>query len=171
MEKMTTNKGIYFVGATDTLGNDGWIKIYNNETNTLLKTFTSADWNNYNTSKPYYYDSSVKHIRVETSSTTNNSYLYVKHIKELDDQVITETFTKPEFDDLSYIYTYLTAGFIQKDTGKILNTENIQEKAKYIAPRSVARIYLSKDTIATNVTTENELIRIKTETDKYNERK
>lgn len=169
MEKMTTNKGIYFVGATDTLGNDGWIKIYNNETNTLLKTFTSADWNNYNISNPYYYDSSVKHIRVETSSTTNNSYLYVKHIKELDDQVITETFTKPEFDDLSYIYTYLTAGFIQKDTGKIFNTENIQEKAKYIAPRSVARIYLSKDTIATNVTTENELIKIKTETDQYNE--
>lgn len=169
MEKMTTNKGIYFVGATDTLGNDGWIKVYDNQTNTLLKTFTSSDWNNYNNEKPYYYDSSVKHVRVETSSTIDNSYIYTRHIKELDDEVITETFSKAEFDELLYIYTSLTGGFIQKETGKIFNTEDIQEKAKYVAPRSVAYIYLSKDTIATNVTTENEIITIVTETDKYNE--
>lgn len=64
MDEFTANKGIYFEGATDTLGLNGWIKIYNAETDTLIKTFTSNNWNSYTKSNPYLYENKVKHIRI-----------------------------------------------------------------------------------------------------------
>ena len=88
MEEITTNTGIYFSG-TDTLKSDGWIKVYDAEKNTLLKTFTANDWKTYTSSNPYKYETPVKHVRVETSRTNASSYFYVYNVKELDDEYIT----------------------------------------------------------------------------------
>ena len=37
MAGLTTNKGIYFTNATGLLGTDGWIKVYNDQTNELIE--------------------------------------------------------------------------------------------------------------------------------------
>ena len=93
MDKFSTNIGIYFSGANNILNSDGWIKVYDADTNTLINTFTEKDWNKYSSSNPYKYENAVKHIRVETSSTKEQAYFYVNNIKELDDEYITTNYT------------------------------------------------------------------------------
>lgn len=174
MEELTTNKGIYFSGATNTLGSDGWIKVYDADTDVLIETFTSSNWGSYSSSDPYVYENKVKHIRVETSSTNAESYFYVYNVKELDDTYITENFTREEFDNLSYIYSYLDGYMIQPSEESVTEVTywyktSVSNKALYAAPTSVASISIKEDTISTKSTAENEKITIKTETSGYNE--
>lgn len=169
MEELTTNKGIYFSGATNTLGSDGWIKVYDADTDVLIETFTSSNWGSYSSSNPYVYENKVKHIRVETSSTNAESYFYVYNVKELDDTYITENFTREEFDNLSYIYSYLDGYMIQPSDDTYWYKASSYNKALYAAPTSVASISIKEDTISTKSTAENEKITIKTETSGYNE--
>lgn len=171
MEEITTNKGISFSGATNCLGNDGWIKVYNSETNELIETFTSKNWSN-----TYYYKTPVKHIRVETSKTNELSYLTVNNIKQLDDEYITENFTREEFDKLSLIYSYLNGSMKAYTEEGITSTENsyfykatASNRALYEAPTSVASISIKENTISTQSTAEHEIITINTETAGYNE--
>ena len=108
MSDYTKNIGIYFSNASNILGEDGYINVYNDETGELLHTFTKDDWSNYNSSNPYRYETPVEHIRIETSSANKNSSLYVYNIKQIDDNVLTTTFTRDEFDKFERVYTYLT---------------------------------------------------------------
>ena len=62
----------------------------------------------YSSSNPYKYETPVKHIRIETSKPSQNSSLYVYNIKEIDDQVLVDRFSREEFDNLERVYTYLT---------------------------------------------------------------
>ena len=155
MENVTTNVGIGFSGADNVLKEDGWIKVYDEDTGDLLATFTKEDWGSYTSSNPYRYDLPVKHIRVETSSTNANSGFYVYNLKELDDDYITTNYTKEQFDSLQYIEStlvgYLGTTYIGKDT----------HQAHYEAPFSIAEIALSNNTISTQATEKNEKITIK----------
>lgn len=172
MDEFTANKGIYFEGATDTLGLNGWIKIYNAETDTLIKTFTSNNWNSYTKSNPYLYENKVKHIRIETSATNELSYLHVYNIKELDDEYITENFIREEFDQFAYIESYLDGYMIeQTDNSNEDGTEQVtywynssdKDRAIYASLTSVANISIKEDTISTKSTAENQRITIETE--------
>lgn len=171
MEELTTNKGISFSGATNTLGEDGWIKVYNAKTNELIETFNYKNWNNI-----YYYKTPIKHIRIETSKTNELSYFTVNNIKELDDEYITETFTREEFDNLVYIQSYLDGSMKTYIENEEINTENpyfyktsLYSRALYEAPTSIASISINENTISTQSTAEHEKITIKTETSGYNE--
>lgn len=173
MEEITTNTGIYFSG-TDTLKSDGWIKVYDAETNTLLKTFTANDWKTYTSSNPYKYETPVKHVRVETSSTNASSYFYVYNVKELDDEYITTNYTREEFDNLSYIYSYLDGYMIKPKTDASEETTYLYKstasnKALYEAPTSIATISIRENTISTHATAEHQQITISTVTSGYNE--
>ena len=173
MEEMTTNTGIYFSG-TDTLKSDGWIKVYDSETNTLLKTFTANDWKTYTSSNPYKYETPVKHIRVETSSTNASSYFYVYNVKELDDEYITTNYTREKFDNLSYIYSYLDGYMIEPKTDASEETTyyykaTASNRAQYEAPTSIATISIRENTISTHATAEHQQITISTVTSGYNE--
>lgn len=80
MENLTTNVGIYFSGAlNELLGENGWIKIYDDETDELLEIFTKKNWSQYNYSNPYKYSEPVKHIRLETSKIieSDDSFPYI----------------------------------------------------------------------------------------------
>ena len=66
MEEITSNIGIYFTGAGNLLKEDGWIKVYDEETGNLLVTFTKDNWNKYTPTNPYKYEMPVKHIRITT---------------------------------------------------------------------------------------------------------
>ena len=77
VDDVISNIGIYFSGADNVLGEEGWIKVYDEETGNLLVTFTAEDWNKYTSGNPYKYEIPVKHIRVETSAVINDeSYFY-----------------------------------------------------------------------------------------------
>ena len=172
MEDCTTNIGIYFSGASSTLGDDGWIEVYDADTDILLETFTSDNWGSYSKSSPYYYDGSVAHIRVETSAVNASSILYVYSVKELDDEYITENYTKDEFDELTNIYSYLTGKLLTKtstgDSTSLLWSSTAYNDAQYVAPTSIATISITEDVISTQVTAENEKITIKTDTSSAN---
>ena len=149
--------GIYFKYAQDLLGNDGWIKLYNNETGSLIETFTSETWKNYNENNLYKVD--LRSIKIETSKPVANSVLYVIQIKELNDILITKNYTKSQFDNLEYIYTYLK-GTIKAPNGVTYNNgTNILElnktnNASYMMPYSVSNIVLEPKSI-TNQNTQN----------------
>ena len=156
MEDVTTNVGIYFSGADRMLGTDGYINVYDEETDNLLVTFTSSDWNRYTSSNPYRYETSVKHIRVETSNIVeNDAYFYVYNVKELDDEKILEKYEKEQFDELDYIKSTLV-GYVG---GQYVETDTHQ--AHYEAPFSIATISISNNTLSTQVTEENDIITIR----------
>lgn len=108
IEDYIENTGIYFTGADEMLGEDGIISIYNNDTDELVKTFTNDEWNLYTSTNPYKYDSSIRHIRVETSNAKNNSMLNVYNVKELNTEKFINNFTADQVKEFNATHTYLT---------------------------------------------------------------
>ena len=155
MESLTTNIGIGFGNADKFLGDDGYIKVYDDETDELLVTFTKDDWGKYTRTSPYKFSMPVKHIRVETSQTQDSQYFYVYSQKQLDDEYITTNYTREQFDDLKYIESHLN---VYAGT-KLLGT--LTHMANYEAPYSIAELTLSKNTLSTQLTEKNEILTIK----------
>ena len=154
MENLTTNIGVSFVNADNFLAEDGWIKVYDDETGDLLATFTKDDWNKYTKENPYKFDLPVKHIRVETSETQPSQYFTVYSKKELDDEYITTNYTREQFDALQYIRSQVSIYAGEKLIGTINHT------AYYEEPYSIASLKLSKNTLSTQVTEKNEKLTI-----------
>ena len=155
MESLTTNIGIGFGNADKFLGDDGYIKVYDDETDELLVTFTKDDWGKYTRTSPYKFSMPVKHIRVETSQTQDTQYFYVYSQKQLDDEYITTNYTREQFDELKYIESHLN---VYAGT-KLLGT--LTHMANYEAPYSIAELTLSKNTLSTQLTEKNEILTIK----------
>ena len=154
MENLTSNIGIYFVNADVILNEDGWIRVYDDETNNLLHEFNKSDWTVYSKINPYRYLLPVKHIRIETSKTNDNSYLYVYNIKKIDDKYLTENYTREQFDELKYIKSTLT-GYVGET---YINTAT--HSVRYEAPYSIAEISVSKSAISTQETEKNMQLKI-----------
>ena len=159
MNSLLNNVGIYFANAGTVLGQDGSVNVYNDETNELIHTFTAEDWNNYDSDNPYMYTNPVKHIRVETSNVNKETTLYVYNVKEIDDTTLTNTYSRSEFDNLSYIRSnlvgYLGSSEINSDT----------ETAIYEEPIAQVDLGVGNSTISTQ-TTEQNLINITVSSDK-----
>ena len=155
MDNVTKNVGIYFSGFNNLLNDDGFIKIYDDETDNLIATFTKDDWNKYSASNPYRYENPVKHIRIETSNIKETAYASVNNIKELDDEYITSHYTREEFDNLKYIKTQLKG--IKNGV-----EYNAVEKALYQAPYAYTKIETNKSVLSTQATEYNNLIKIYT---------
>ena len=156
MENITTNVGIYFGDPISLLGENGWIKVYDDETGNLIHEFTKADWSKYTENNPYKYDVQVKHVRVETSEIEASQSISVYHVKKLDDEYITKNYTREQFDNLKYIKSTLT-GYIGNS---YINTDT--HSANYEAPYSLATISLSKNAISTQETEKDMQIKIET---------
>ena len=168
MSDYTKNTGIYFSNIENTLGEDGYIKVINDETGEEIHTFTKEDWNNYSSSSPYMYAEPVKHIRIETSKANKNASFYVYNIKEIDDNVLTATFTKEEFDKLEYVYTYLTGNVKTEGSAEYTKINDDTANARYEEPISVASITVNRDTIGTQNTEKDIDLKITTRNDYYN---
>ena len=154
MENITTNIGIYFGNPVNLLGENGWIKVYDDETGNLLHEFTKSDWSDYTENNPYKYNVQVKHVRVETSETNPNQLISIYHVKNLDDEYITKNYTREQFDNLKYIKSTLT-GYVGNS---YINTDT--HSAYYEAPYSFAKISLSKNAISTQETEKDMQIKI-----------
>ena len=168
MSDYTNNVGIYFQGAENTLGEDGYIKLINDETGEEIHTFTKEDWENYNSSNPYKYETLVKHIRIETSKANESSTLYVYNIKEIDDNVLVSTFERAEFDKLQYVYTYLTGNIMLNGSSSYTKVNDDIANALYEAPISNATITVERDTIGTQTKENGINLTINTKTRYYN---
>ena len=158
MDGITNYAGIYFGNIKNMLGEDGYIKVYNDETDELLETFDKTNVNKYSSDNPYKYEKLVKKVRIETSATKKDTTLFIYHVKELDDDVITEKYERGEFDNLQYIKSELNAhrGSAQVKTS---------DKANYEASMSIANIQASKDTFSTQETEKNLKLTIQTQCD------
>ena len=142
------NVGIYFSGnIVDLLGENGVIKLYNNETNELIKQFDKTNWN-----QTYYYSEDIKFIRIETSSIQSAKdnklgSIKVNNIKKIDSLMLSNSMTKEELLKHDYIYNYSTA--------ICGNQVSAIATAEYITPASTIALTTNKTNISSQV--ENEI--------------
>lgn len=173
LEDYTTNVGIYIDGAKSMLNSDGYINIYDADKSgneALLHSFTASDWDKYTKDAPFYYEKSVKNIRAEISESNQNSTLIIHNVKQFYNEKLAQKYSKQEFESLNLIYTNLTGVPYDENSVK-LDAETRTEVAYYEDEISKARATISRDKISTVETTENEIIRIQTISENYNESK
>ncbi len=135
------NVGIYFSGDIQSLlGENGTIKLYNNETNELIKTFYKSNWN-----EKYYYSDDVKIIRIETSSVQpgENGNIKVNNMKKIDSLALSNSITKEELLKYNYIYNYSTA--------ICNNTVYATEVTDFKTPSSIISVSTNKKNISSQV--------------------
>ncbi len=163
MEDAVKNVGIYMSNPEILLGEDGWVKVYDDDDDGSepLVTFTKENWSKYNQSNPYKYDEPVLHIRIETSSTNADSYFYFYSIKEINTDYIVENYTKEEFLDYKYIQSSVV---LYLDSGEKRINSYIHQ-ASYEPSISLADVYVSERKIPT---TEERNFRIYINTETYN---
>lgn len=161
MDNYIANKGIYFTNVDDVLGLDGEINVYNNDTNELIKTFTSDNWNTYTKQLPYKYEIPVKHIRVETTSPADNTTFVVHNIKTLDAEKIIQDYTKEQIKNINIVCTYLTGVADIETIGK--DQVDRIDSVYFVSETSYAELDLSNVKVSTQETT-NEKIYITNKT-------
>ena len=88
------------------LGDDGWIKVYNNDTNDLIAAFNSSNWNSY-IDKPFIYENDVANIRVLTSKLVTPAMFKIENVMNISDREIVDEINKNEFDKLNYINKHI----------------------------------------------------------------
>ena len=136
------NKGIAFSNPIAALGEDGWIDVYDDETDTLLHRFTKDDWANYDTLNPYYYENDVKYIRIETSSVSENSFVIIYNIKAFNIDEIKQDFSKEDVEDLKYIETSFNG---QMSINGELNTYQKSSRANFEEEISVVNFQVAEE--------------------------
>lgn len=163
------NIGIYFTGAGAMFGQDGYIDVINDETDELIHRFTIADWDLYTSENPYMYEHEINHIRIETSVADKSCSFVATSIKKLDDGLLTDSFTREEFNELSKIYSYLSGyAKLTGDTDYTLVNNDI-EFANYDEPLSMAVLNsINPNYLSTQETKENVKIEIGTVNLAYN---
>ena len=138
MQNYVSNIGIYFYGVKNMLAEDGYINVYNDETNELIHTFMVNECANYTEDHPYLYDEAIKHIRVETSNVNGESSFTVYNVKRIDDTKLTADYTLEEFENLIRIYSYVSSYTKNGDELNIIDSDF--DYADYEAPYSLAEI-------------------------------
>ena len=134
------NIGIYFTTPGAMFGENGWIRVYNDETGELIHEFTSEDWENYTKENPYRYDEPVNHIRIETSEAERVSSFTVTSIKEMDNALLTTDKIREEFNKLSKIYSYLSGYAKYSEEEEYQKLKDDTGIANYDEPLSMAQI-------------------------------
>ena len=130
-----TNKGIAFTNPVSALGLDGWIKVYDDETDELLHTFTADDWSAYDMLNPYEYGKDVKYIRIETSEVSENSFVIIYNIKQINTGKMVDAFSKNEVEDMKYVQTSFNGQILVDGKVKSLETDaraNFEEEISVV---------------------------------------
>ena len=153
-QRYISNVGIYFEGEIQYLDDDGYIRVYNDETNELIHEFAKNEIRQYSESNPYKYDEEYKHIRVELSEINkDDASLYIYNVKKIDDLALTTDFTKEEFDNLEYITTHTISYVKDNELESVINTYDFS--ASYSLPRSNATISFDSSNFSNQETVEN----------------
>ncbi len=149
--------GVYF-GTTALIPNDGTISIYNDETGELIKKFKEGEWKLYNSKNPYYYDSEVKKVRIETSEEQKStSSLEIYNIREININKLKEQYDRKAIEDLSELSTRASLS-----GSKISNEAYGTDEVQLACEKSYAEISVSPSTMRTSeINPVTETIRIK----------
>ena len=154
MLQYSKNIGIYFTTPGAMFGENGWIRVYNDETDELIHEFTSEDWENYTKENPYVYDEPVNHIRIETSKAERVSSFTATSIKEMNNVLLTTEKTREEFDKLSKIYSYLSGYAKYSEEEEYQKLKDDTGTANYDEALSMAQITnVTPTTLSTQETT------------------
>ena len=168
MESYSESIGIYFTNAGAMLGENGWIKVYNDETDELIHEFTAEEYETYTKDLPYYYKAPVRHIRIETSKADKSSSFKITQIKQINDEKLSTDKTREEFNNLNKIYSYLTGKVKYEASDDYTTFATDIAFANYDEPVSIARISgVTPNTVSTQETT-NVKITIGTDNLGYN---
>ena len=127
IKDIVVNKGIQFVVEPEHLTDESTIKIYDDETNELIKDYNKTEILE-NNGRNIKYDRPIKHIKIVLNNIKlhNKNRMYFIHDKEVDDEELIKLTNKEVFEKLSYIMTGLT----QK-----IGTQNIHARDKYVYRR------------------------------------
>ena len=168
MESYSESIAIYFTNAGAMLGENGWIKLYNNDTDELIHEFTAEEYETYTKEKPYYYKAPVRHIRIETSKADKSSSFKITQIKQINDEKLSTDKTREEFNNLNKIYSYLSGKVKYEASDDYKTYATDIAFANYDEPVSIARITsVTPNTVSTQETT-NVKITIGTDNLGYN---
>ena len=164
MEEYSKCTGIYFRNTISLLGSDGWIEVYNADTNELIRRFEGAELEECNEENPYYYSSPITHVKILTSKYRGNSSMSINHIKELNDTLITNDYTLENFSKIKSISSYVEGSMVFDD-GSIVRVNSELDAALYTYPYSSATIETDKTWISSQNVQENVGFKINTYTD------
>ena len=84
------------------LGNDGWIKIFDNDTNELIGVFNSSNWDTYINS-PFIYGKDIKNIKVLTSKLNKGVNYVIANIMKIDDMFVKNNINRDVFNGFNNI--------------------------------------------------------------------
>ena len=150
MADYISNTGIFFTNK-NFITEDGYIQVFDNDTDRLVKEFSYSELNTYNSQANAYKfgDEGVKHIRIETSSgnPSKGSELYVYSIKEVNTSEVNKNFTKQQMESVNTLKTNLN--------GKLTNGSSVNgfDQCKLVAEQSYASIDLSQKSMSIVETT------------------
>ncbi len=96
----------FSVSPKNLLGEDGWIKVYNNDTNELIAAFNNSNWNNY-IENPFIYEKDVVNIKVLTSKLINPGSLFIYNVMKIEDKELKDNVSKGQFEKLKFINKHL----------------------------------------------------------------
>ena len=159
--------GIYFDGCSTFLNEDGWIRVYNDDTEEVIAEFTKDNWYLYSENNPYYYPEGIKHIRIETSEKnkecaklSNSLSLIVNNIKELDNEAIAKKYSREQFDNIKEIQSTLVgyANYGTVEESDIRYVETNTHKANYEEELSLAQISMKPTALSTQTTNEVQIV-------------
>ncbi len=109
MSDYVKNTKIYFENS-NFIPETGYVKVYDNDTDTLIKEFTYKELSEYNSpEKSYKYDAPITHIRIETNegNPQTSAFLRVYSIKEVNLEAVKEKISKEEMAKIEVIKTDL----------------------------------------------------------------
>lgn len=135
------NIGIYFSGnIEELLASDGVIKLYNNETNELIKEFTNENWN-----EKYLYEENIRKVKIEIYSQNSGEKGNIKihNIKEINSIELSNEVTLESLLNSQKINNFVK--FV---------TSNITSKLAsvyYRSPLSSVGITISKTDLSTQI--------------------
>ena len=96
----------FSVSPKNLLGEDGWIKVYNNDTNELIAAFNNSNWNNY-IENPFIYEKDIVNIKVLTSKLINPGSLFIYNVMKIEDKELKDNVSKEQFEKLKFINKHL----------------------------------------------------------------
>ena len=96
----------FSVSPKNLLGEDGWIKVYNNDTNELIAAFNNSNWNNY-IENPFIYEKDAVNIKVLTSKLINPGSLFIYNVMKIEDKELKDNVSKEQFEKLKFINKHL----------------------------------------------------------------
>ena len=130
------------------LGEDGWIKIYDNDTNELIAVLNNTNWNQY-IDTPMIYSKDIANIKVVTSKVKSDN-LVIENIMKIDDDYIKNNISQSNFNGINYISRSIeSSSKISKSStdfsGRYKNVPNNISEIPYLLPEvGVGDLYFKR---------------------------